>query len=194
MEIEFEATFVNIDKSVIKQQLKNLPAVLVKPEFVQKRVIINPPDFVKNKDAWIRLRDEGDKITLTYKVIAGDKIEDQKEICLVVDNFSKTLEFLEKIGCQIKSYQESTRELWQLNGVDICIDEWPYLEPFVEIEGKDEVAVREVAKQMGFAYNQALFGNVGTLYQKKYGIEPHLIHEKISRLTFTEPNPFLNYE
>lgn len=83
-------------------------------------MIINPTDFVKNKDAWISLRDEGDKITLTYKVIAGDKIEDQREICLVVDNFSKTLEFLEKIGCQIKAYQESSRELWQLDGVEIC--------------------------------------------------------------------------
>lgn len=194
MDIEFEATFPDIDKVAIKAKLKDVGAILVSPEFRQTRVIINPPDFVKNKDAWIRLRDEGDKVTLTYKVIAGNKIEEQKEICLVVDSFTKTLEFLKKIGCQIRAYQESKRELWRLAGVDICLDEWPYLEPFVEIEGKNESAVKAVANQIGFDYSQAMFGTAGKLYQKKYGIESHLIHEKIPRLTFSDPNPFINYE
>jgi adenylate cyclase class 2 len=194
MDIEFEATFPNIDKSVIRQSLKNAGAVLVRPEFMQTRVIINPPDFVKNKNAWIRLRNEGDKVTLTYKVIAGNKIEDQKEICLQVDDFAKTLEFLQKIGCEVKSWQESTRELWRLAGVEICLDEWPYLPPFVEIEGQSELAVKVTAEKIGFDYSQAQFGNVGNLYQKKYGIEPHLIHEQIARLTFADPNPFITYE
>ncbi len=194
MEIEFEATFPNIDKTAIRQSLKNVGAVLIRPKFLQTRVIINPPEFMKNEKAWIRLRDEGDRVTLTYKVIDGDKIEDQKEICLVVDNFAKTLEFLEKIGCKIKAYQESTRELWLLAGVEICLDEWPYLPSFVEIEGKSEQAVKAVATKIGFDYSKALFGNVGTLYEKTYGIKPHLIHEQIPRLTFSDPNPFINHE
>ncbi len=194
MDIEFEATFPDIDKAAIKAKLKNVGAILVRPEFMQTRVIFNPPEFMKNEKAWIRLRDEGDKITLTYKVITGDKIEDQKEICLVVDDFAKTLEFLKKIGCEVKSWQETTRELWRLPGVDICLDEWPYLEPFVEIEGKNESAVKAVANQIGFDYSQAMFGTAGKLYQKKYGIESHLIHEKIPRLTFSDPNPFINHE
>jgi len=194
MEIEFEATFTNIDKETVRLKLKKAGAQLIKSEFLQKRVIINPPESMKQTHAWLRLRDEGDKITLTYKIIDGARIEDQKEICLIVNDFQMTLELLEKIGCTIKAYQESRRELWQLDKVDICLDEWPYLEPFVEVEGKSEREVRTVSEEIGFDYSLAVFGNSGTLYKEKYHIEPHLIHEKIPRLTFSEPNPFTKNE
>jgi len=191
MKIEFEATFIEVSFDQFRKRLANSGAKLVKDEFLQTRVIINPPLAVKNKNSWLRLRDEADRITLTYKVITGYKIEDQKEVCLEVDDFAKTLELLQLLGCEVKAYQESKREMWLLDGVEICLDQWPYLPPFVEIEGQSEAAVKAVAEKVGFDYTTALFGNVGNLYQKKYGIEPDLIHEKISRLTFTDPNPFI---
>jgi adenylate cyclase class 2 len=194
MDIEFEATYTNIDKEVVRKKIKKAGAKLIKPEFLQTRVIINPPEFLKNIHAWLRLRDEGDQVTLTYKIIDGAAIEDQKEICIKVDNFKKTLELLQKLGCQVKAYQESKRELWILDGVDICIDEWPYLPPFVEVEGKNELEVKNVSKKIGFNFQSAIFGNSGTLYKEAYGIEPHLIHEQIPRLTFSDPNPFIKNE
>jgi adenylate cyclase class IV len=66
---------------------------------------------------------------MSLKVVDGNRIEDQKGICLVVNDFKAGEEFLARIGCQRKSYQESRRELWRLNNVEVTIDEWPFLEP-----------------------------------------------------------------
>jgi hypothetical protein len=38
MEIEYEATFLNIDKNKIRQKLKSIGAELIKPEYLQKNM------------------------------------------------------------------------------------------------------------------------------------------------------------
>lgn len=191
MPIEYEATFINVDKDEIRGRLKKAGASLIKPEFMQKRVVLNLPAGHEIPGGWLRVRDEQDKITMSLKIVNGDKIENQQEICLKIDNFTSGVELLESIGCQTKAYQESYRELWLLNGVEITIDEWPYLEPYVEVEGISEEAVKDVSVKLGFDYTQAIFGAVDILYNKKYGTPIDKINNEISRITFTEPNPFL---
>ncbi|KKP82100.1 MAG: hypothetical protein UR83_C0058G0013 [Candidatus Moranbacteria bacterium GW2011_GWF2_35_54] len=156
MKIEFEATFTDINKDEIRDRLKKSGAVLTREEFLQKRVTFNFPVGHENKNGWLRVRDEGDKITMIIKIIDGEKIENQKEIGLTVDDFSEAVEFLETIGCRKKSYQETKRELWILDGVEVTIDEWPFLEPLVEVEGKSEEAVKNVSEKLGFDYQSAL--------------------------------------
>jgi len=192
MEIEYEATFYPIDKDEIRNRLKKAGAKLIKPEFLQKRVVFNLPGN-KNKDTtWLRVRDECDKITMSIKVVDGDEICDQKEICLVVDNFSNAVLFLESIGCLKKAYQQSKRELWILDDCEITIDEWPFLEPYVEIEGKGEESVKKVCVKLGFDYTDALFCSTDELYSRKYGITRDFINNKIPEIRFDMKNPFLN--
>jgi len=191
MDTEYEATFLNIDKGEIRKKLKNIKAKLIKPEFLQKRFNFIPPKIL-TKYSWIRVRDEGDKITMTYKAIKGDKIKDQKEINLIINNFQKGIDFLETIGCKKKAHQETKREIWSLDGVEICIDEWPFLEPFVEIEGKSEKEVKAVSKKLGFDYSKAWFCAVGLIYSKKYNIPAEVIDNEIKKITFNMKNPFLD--
>ncbi|MFA5155240.1 MAG: CYTH domain-containing protein [Patescibacteria group bacterium] len=192
MAIEYEATFTNIDKAEMRARLKEAGAILAKPEFLQKRVVFNLPSGHEIPGGWLRVRDEQDRITMSLKIINGDKIENQTEVCLQVDNFTEAVNFLEMIGGQKKAYQESRRELWRLDGVEITIDEWPYLEPYVEIEGSSEAAVKKVSLKLGFDYQQALFCGITTLYQNKYGLGEDYINNHIARVTFEDPNPFLN--
>lgn len=191
MKIEFEATFTNIDKDEIRNRLKKAGAVLERPEFLQKRVTFNFPIGHENKNGWLRVRDEGDKITMIIKIIDGEKIENQKEIGLTVDDFSEAVEMLETIGCRKKSYQETKRELWTLDGVEIMMDEWPFLEPLVEIEGRSEEAVRNVSEKLGFDYTQAFFGCVSPLYAKKYGVAEVFVNNEVSEIVFNGKNPFV---
>ncbi len=193
MDIEYEATFININKEEIRKKLKKVGAKLVKPEFVQKRVNFHLPKGHENENAWMRIRDEQNKITMSYKEINGEKIENQKEINLVIDDFKTGEEFLISIGCQRKSYQETKREIWELDGVEICIDEWPFLEPFVEVEGKSEKEVKAVSEKIGFDYSKALFCPAGDIYSKKYNISSQVISNKISKITFGMKNPFLKF-
>ena len=191
MSIEYEATFFNIDKDLMRQKLIAAGAELVRPEFLQKRVNFDFPIGHEKTGAWLRVRDEVDKITMSFKSIEGYKIDDQKEICLVIDDFGKALEILNLIGCQQKAYQESKRELWLLDGVEITIDEWPYLEPFVEVEGNSEEAVMRISTKIGFDYSQALFCAADELYTRKYGLSKFIINNCTPRITFNDSNPFL---
>src|SRR3989339_2046154 len=171
MKVEYEATFTNIDKDEIRAKLKAVNAVLIKSEFLQKRVIFDFPAGHEIKGGWLRVRDEQDKMTMSLKIVSNTKkITDQKEICLIIDNYQQAVEFLETIGCQRKSYQETKREIWHLGQVEVCIDEWPFLEPYVEVEGKSEAVVKEVTQQLGFDYLLAKFCAADSLYQDKYGL------------------------
>ena len=192
MKIEYEAKFPNIDKDEIRERLKKAGAQLVRPEFLQKRCTFNLPKGHEINGGWLRVRDEGDKITMTLKIVDGEKIENQKEIILKVDNFSEAENFLILLGCNKKSYQETKREMWELDGVEVDIDEWPYLEPYVEVEGKNEEAVNKVSEKLGFDYDKAIFCCVTTLYNMKYGTPEEVINNQIPEITFEGKNPFEN--
>jgi len=75
--------------------------------------------------------------------------------------------------------------------VEITIDEWPFLEPFVEIEGPSEKMVKDVAKKLNFNYQQALFGSVDFQYAKKYNLSLEKINKTTPKIVFNMANPFV---
>lgn len=191
MNIEYEATFTDINKNEIRKKLRRNGAELIKPEFLQKRVVFHMPKGHEIKDGWVRVRDEQDKVTMSLKIVDGNKIKDQKEICLKVDNFKEAEKFLITLGCKKKAYQENKRELWKLDNVEIMIDEWPFLEPFIEVEGKSEKAVKLVCKKLELNYSNAIFSATDVLIQKKYGISLDRINNRTPKIIFNMKNPFL---
>jgi len=191
MNIEYEATFVNIDKKEVRNRLRESGAELIRPEFLQKRIVFHLPKGHEIKGGWLRIRDEGKRITMSLKVVDGNKIENQKEMLLEVNDFMKAQQFLTAIGCRKKAFQENKREIWQLDDVEITIDEWPFLEPFVEIEGKAEKLVKSACRKLGFDYSKALFCSIDTLYANKYGFSTEVINNQTPRICFNMKNPFL---
>ncbi|MBR9704543.1 CYTH domain-containing protein [Candidatus Pacearchaeota archaeon] len=189
MEIEYEAMFKDINKDEIRKKLKDVGARLVKPEFLQKREIFKLGDQDINK--WIRLRDEGDKITLTYKELLGNAIDSQKELLIIVNDFQKTSKILEITGLKKIGFQENNREVWMINNVEIMIDSWPFIDPLVEIEGKSEEDVKKTSELLGFDYNKAIFGSVEILYSEKYGIDKIKLCNHAPILKFDMKNPFI---
>ena len=190
MEIEYEATFPNIDRVDLVEKLESLGATLKKKEFLMKRVTFNLPSNECGK--WLRVRDEDGKITMSLKAITSEGIEGQKEIYLEVSDFKSAESLLDSIGCHKKSYQENRRELWDLNGAEIAIDEWPFLEPFVEIEGLNEEVVREASEKLGFDYSKAIFSSTDEQYTSKYGVSEDRVINKTPRIAFGDKNPFLD--
>ncbi len=192
MEVEYEATFLNIDKSEMRKKLEKAGAKLVKAEFLQKRTVFLLPKSNEIEGAWIRVRDEQDKITMSVKICARtEKIEDQKEIEFKISDFKKANDFLETIGCQKKAFQESKREIWQFKDVEISLDEWPFLEPFVEIESSNEEKVKEFAEKLGFDYKNARFCSTDYLYSEKYNLPLDLINNETPLIVFDMKNPFI---
>jgi adenylate cyclase class 2 len=190
MDTEFEATFTEINKTDLREKLKQVGAELIKPEFLQKRTVFYFPEGHELEGGWIRVRDEGDRITMSVKTTSGATIADQKELCLVVDSFSTAINFLTLLGCKQKSFQENKREIWHIDECEVCIDEWPFLEPLVEIEGATEDTVISASSKLGFDYKDAFFGNTGFLLAKKYGISEIRVNNETPELIFGMENPF----
>ncbi|NQT50357.1 CYTH domain-containing protein [Candidatus Kuenenbacteria bacterium] len=190
MKTEFEATFVDVDVSEVREKLKKLGAKLIRPETLMRRVNFYPP--IDDNTGWMRVRDEGDRITLSYKRFLGykkgsDEMNNQQEIFLEINDFDQGVQLLEVCGARKKGYQETKREDWEYKGLEISIDTWPGLEPFVELEGKDEESVQRLAVELGFDYSTAIFGPVGLIYEKKLGIPARVINNETPEITFENP-------
>ena len=193
MRTEYEATFPNIDKEQMRERLKHSSAHLSRPEFVQTRCVFDLPAGREIAGGWLRLRDEGDCITLTLKVVDGETIAGQKELELNVNDFEQAESLLVMLGCRKRAYQESKRELWELNNVMITIDSWPFLHPFIEVEGTSEQAVRDACEHLYLPYQDTLFCSIDKLYALQYGISQDVINREIAELTFSGENPLLRF-
>ena len=192
MAIEFEATYLDINKDNIRRKLEDIGARLTRSEYKQRRYNFDLQSLGRNFWEWVRIRDEGNKITMAYKNIStGSSIEEQKEVEIEISDMDLGVEFMENLGARMTNYSETLRERWMFNSVEIDIDTWPYLDPYVEIEGKNKEDVIKVSESLGFDFKNAKFCGAGEIYEMKYGIHPDKISkEKVIRLTFEDPNPF----
>ena len=179
---EIEAQFLDIDKNEVRTKLKEIGAKLVKPEVLMRRVV-----FDLGKHEYARVRDEGGgKIVMTYKNVADDKsILGTKEVNVVIDDYENGILLLKSCGLKPKSKEESYREAWTLGEVEICIDTWPWIPTFVEVEGPSEESVWDTAKKLGLKREKAKFGSVDTTYQHYYGIDTDV---------FNFETPVVNFE
>lgn len=123
---EIEATFINIDKDQLRAQLKGLCAKLLQPELLMRRTIFDIDDY-----SFVRVRDEGNRITMSYKHLDAVSLSGMKEICLNVNNYDEAIAFVKACGLKIKAVQETLREEWELDGVELDIDTWPWLPPLM---------------------------------------------------------------
>ena len=74
---------------------------------------------------------------------------------------------MKELGLKQKSFQESKREIWNLDGVEIVIDTWPFLDPFVEIEGQSKQDVKKNSSKLEFSWEDTIFGPVTEIYYRK---------------------------
>ena len=169
MKTEIEVKFLNVNFDDVRDKLTALGGVCEQPMRLMRRVIIDTPEMIQNgRDAFIRLRDEGDKVTLTFKEFKEQSLTGAEEHEVVVSDFDTTLAILREGGLTRRSFQESKRETWRLNDVEVVLDEWPWLNPYIEIEADTEAAVHETAKQLGYDWNDAVFGSADKAYRIQY--------------------------
>jgi adenylate cyclase class 2 len=188
VQTEIEVKFVDIDVDDIRARLRGADAVLMQPMRLMRRQVFYLVD--RNKDAYVRVRDEGDKATMTYKQFDDIGLHGAKEIEVEVSSFADARSILQNSGLEPKSYQETRRETWHLGEAEVVIDEWPWLRPFIEIEGSSEQYVRDTAQILGFEWNEAVFGAVTQAYRKQYADLPSdFIMDDVPEIKFDTPLP-----
>lgn len=168
MKHEYEAKFLSIDVAAIQTKLTALGATQTFPRTLLTRKIFEN-DALDN-GAWVRLRDEGTRSTLTLKQVTDSTtIDGTTEIETAVTDLHAMADILRRLGLREVRYQENYREEWRLGEVAFDFDTWPDLPTFVEIEGPDEASVRQASALLDLDYAEARFGSVDEIYKSEMG-------------------------
>ena len=160
MNKEIEAKFFIDSKEEIRKKLSSLNFNLIKKEFLMKRKTFDSEANGK----WFRVRDEGDKITMTYKNIFDKSINGVNEIEIAVNDFDKASEMLNQTNFKERSYHENFREIWSNKDAEVVIDTWPFLQSYIEIEALSEDIVKYYANKLGFNFEKEAFLEVSIFY------------------------------
>lgn len=171
MKTEIEVKFTNVDIDDIRARLEKVGAYLEQPMRDMRRALIEEPQH-REENSFLRIRDEGDQVTLTYKRHPkNDKdaaIDSAREIETTVGDFDATVAIFVASGWHPTTYQESRRETWKLGGAEVVIDQWPWINPYIEIEAETEEEVQLAATELGFDWGDAIFGSVDVIYHHEY--------------------------
>ena len=165
--------FLEVDPKAMEKKLLGLGAVKKYDRIFKDRVFDFPGWPLDKNKAWLRLRDKGDKITLSFKQRFGESTTGDagmEEVEIKVDDFEKTTLILEKLGMEQKFNEEKKRVHFELDGVDVDIDTWPLMPSYLEIEGKDWGEVEAVAKKLGLDWEKRRTTGAMQFY-REYGIE-----------------------
>ncbi len=187
MYTEYEITFPNVSHEAMRAKIQSLGWVCTKPLTLMRRVVFSHPT---DACGYLRVRDEWWRITTTYKHISDDAshIESVQEIECGVSDFHAMRDIYIAMWLKQKAYQETKREIWEIdNEVEIMLDEWPWISPFIEIEWENESIVRKYTVLLGFDYDEGLFGAVDQLYLRELGIPCRVLNEDNPIITFDNP-------
>lgn len=183
MKKEIEATYLSVDKEGIRNKLKTAGFELLTPEYMMRRKTFDFSHIAPDRNKWGRVRQESNKVTMTVKEIRSSGINDTYEVELVVNDFDTASAFFEACDIPAKAFQENMREVWERDGIEVTIDTWPGLNPFVEVEAETEELVRKVSEELGFDFEKAVFGSIDLVYEKELGI-PATTIIKLPEITF----------
>lgn len=192
MRPEIEVSFWNVDHGELRRRLRAANATCEQPMRLMRRAVIDYPDNRmrrKHPDhwSWVRVRDEGNHVVVTYKRISKQASHDMHEIEFEVSSYENAIALFEAIGLKKQSEQYTRRETWKLHDCEVALDEWPWLEPLAEVEGPTKGAVQQVAELLGFDWSQAQRGNADNAYRVKYpGMRENESVGDIPELTFDE--------
>lgn len=173
MKVEYEIKFLNINKNTIRKILKESGGNQIIKERLMKRKVFDLPhiDLKEGEYKWLRVRDEGEKVTATLKYIDDlNKIEGTKETEVIVNDFEAMVSLFEELGLELKNYQENYREEWHLGEAHIAIDTWPGLNPYIEIEADSKKDVENVCRLLGFDFKEGVFGSADVVYEIELGV------------------------
>jgi len=181
---EIEAKFLDIDINDIRKKIKLNGGKKIHKMMLYKRYVFDLLNYDTNK-GFVRIRQENNKITITSKTYTNDsKYANENEI-VISSSLEEAKDFLLTLGFKLKHYHETIREKWSLGDChEIAIDIIPGIPSYIELECKNENAIKKIAKILGLDISKAEYGSYSKQYIDYYDMKKEDIDKIIPSLTF----------
>lgn len=177
---EYEVRITNIDTTEFRKKLKKFGAKLDNPKRLMPSVVFTHPR--NKKDSYVRIRDEGKKITMTSKSNLKDKFLTEYEV--EIDDFQSGFDLLISLGCKVRYYAEKIRETWKLPGCkEIVFDSYPGLKEYIEIECNSEKILNSTMKKLDVKPDGSDI-TIDGMFLNQYGIKKN--RKKSEKFTFKD--------
>jgi adenylate cyclase class 2 len=185
---EFEAKFLEIDVSKVRNKLKEMGGKLVHPNIRYVRSVYYRCGILKSKiSSYARVRDEGNGVTITVKIFNDPDYPDEYEIHSSED-FDTTRQLMLALNLREKAFQETYREKWAMPSIkgvhEIVFDTIPGLPPYMEIDCTDKDTLFRMIDELKLDQTKMRFGAFDRVYEEYYGIPRDVINLRTKSLTF----------
>lgn len=141
----------------------------------------------ENFSKWVRLRQTGDKTTITIKRIVNSKgeyaLDAVNELEFDVPSIEDGKQLLEDLGYFFARHQVKMRIAYDYKNTEIVIDKWPKLAPYIEVEGPTKEEIEETVLMLGYKEKDAIVINTDDIYSEN-GIDVY--SSEYSDLSFDE--------
>ena len=169
---EFETKVLDINVAEIEEKLKAIWATLTEDTTLMKRRVFDIQAHKDESGKRFRLRQKWEKTTLTFKERWGTAIWATKELETKVGDFETMAQILQQLPWNTTAYQENSRKMYVFNDIEFCIDAWPMIPTYLEIEWLSEEKVHEGLALLWLTGKDEWDIGVIEIYQK-YGIDLH---------------------
>ena len=165
--MELEAKFFVSDLSAIKSHLESLQARLVQPRTYERNLRFDTPEGeLSQKNQLLRLReDSGNRLTFKGPGEVQDGVSARIEIEFTVGEFDQAETLLKALGYQVCMIYEKYRTSYELNGVEITLDEMPFGN-FIEIEGADGASIHAVCQELKLVWELRTLQSYAMLFEQ----------------------------
>jgi len=171
----------NIPMQELRERITSIGGKIIQEERIFYHFLYYHPD--ENNYDFIRLRNEGKHITLTYKIHDHNKFPIEHEI--IVNNFNEANTILKLLGCEYRYECHKLREIWELEGCkNIVFDTYPGVETYAELECNNIEDFKIILQKLNLNTNINEYQRIGIekYYQTIYGIKKR--GNKKQRLSF----------
>jgi adenylate cyclase class 2 len=159
--LEIEVKFLVENLATIRRRLEQTGGMLQKQRTYERNIRFDTP--------WQGLMLQGKLLRLRQDTVAritfkGEPEETRpsearirEEIEMEVEDFDTAVAILEKVGFEQQQVYEKYRETFQLDHVEVVLDEMPFGH-FVELEGGEQ-DIRSAADRLGLEWEKRILAN-----------------------------------
>ena len=182
---EYEAKYLDINVRAVQKRLRAIGGKLLHSNTKIVRSTFERCN--KNKDGFVRVRQDADKVTMTSKIFDG-KYPLENEVT-IKESYEDGVAFLKSIGHEQKAVQETTREKWiipsRTDVNEIVFDMVPGIPTYMEIDCKSEAALNYIENKLGLDVTKRRYGSFDNQYLEYYGIPKDVINKHTPSITFS---------